>query len=74
MSNETQSLLLCIKERWRRRIERWKKEMEKEEEEIRWRRRSSYRSLGSSRIIIVREGPEMLRSSNMTLKLSPDKF
>ena len=47
--------------------------MEKEEEETRWRRGSSYRSLGSSRII-GREGPDMLRSSNMTLKLSPDKL
>ena len=74
MSNETQSLLLCIKERrWRRRIERWREGMEKEEEEIRWRRGSSYRSLGSSGII-AREGPDMLRSSNKTLKLSPDKF
>ena len=43
MSNETQSLLLCTKERWRRRrIEKWKKGIEKEEKEIRWRRGSSY--------------------------------
>ena len=49
MSNETQSLLLCIRKReeYGRGGEmgeevRWREGMEKEEEEIRWRRGSSY--------------------------------